>query len=71
MFAKVPRYKKVELEYYDELGIKHTRLFKGLPAHVTQHEVDHLNGVLFVDRVKDTKTYMKFNEYKSLIQSRG
>ena len=71
MFAKVPRYKKVELKYLDEKTQEHTEVFEGLPAHEIHHEVDHLNGVLFVDRVKDTKTYMKFNEYKSLIQSRG
>ncbi len=64
LFAKVPRYKKIEVEYLDELGKKHTKEFQGLQAHVIQHEVDHLNGILFVDKVKDTKTYMTYSEYK-------
>lgn len=64
LFAKVPRYKKIELEYTDDQGKKHKQIFDGLPAHVIQHEVDHLNGVLFVDRVKDTTTYMTYSEYK-------
>lgn len=66
LFAKVPRYKKIELEYQDETGKKHSREFKGLRAHVIQHEVDHLNGALFVDKVKDTKTFMTYAEYRKL-----
>lgn len=66
LFAKVPRYKKIELAYTDENAVKHTKEFSGLAAHVIQHEVDHINGVLFVDRVKDTKTYMSYGEYKKM-----
>lgn len=69
LFAKVPRYKKIELEYLDEQGKQHKQTFTGLPAHVIQHEVDHLNGVLFVDRVKDSKTYMTYQEYKKARRS--
>ncbi len=68
LFAKVPRYKKIELEYFDEMAKKHTAVFEGLPAHVIQHEVDHLNGTLFVDKVKDTSTYMTYSEYKKMKQ---
>jgi len=66
LFAKVPRYKKIQLEYCDEKANFHSETFKGLQAHVIQHEVDHLNGVLFVDRVSDTKTYMTHKEYKRM-----
>jgi hypothetical protein len=38
-------------------------------AHTIQHEVDHLNGVLFVDRVEDTKTYMLVDEFKKYVSS--
>lgn len=70
LFAKVPRYKKIQLEYLDETGKKHSREFTGLRAHVIQHEVDHLNGILFVDRVKDTKTYMTYAEYQKFVRSK-
>ncbi len=66
LFAKVSRYKKIELEYFDENATKQTKEFSGLVAHVIQHEVDHLNGILFVDKVKDTKTYMTYDEYKKM-----
>jgi peptide deformylase len=67
LFAKVPRHNSVELVYLDEKGVRHKKFFNGLPAQVIQHEVDHLNGILFVDRVKDTKTYMTLKEYKKRI----
>ena len=66
LFTKVPRYKKIELEYYDQNAQKYTQIFKGLPAHVIQHEVDHLNGILFVDKVKDTRTFMTYGEYRKM-----
>ena len=67
LFAKVPRYKKVKLAWYDEHGKHHEKAFEGFAAHVIQHETDHLNGVLFVDRVRDTKTYMMASEYRKRI----
>lgn len=64
LFAKVPRYTKISLKFTDQQGIQHHKTFQGLQAHVIQHEVDHLNGILFVDNVKDTSTYMTYSEYK-------
>jgi peptide deformylase len=69
LFAQVPRYKKVQLKYYDEKGKILVKVFDGLAAHVIQHETDHLNGVLFVDRVKDSKTYITLAEYKKMLKS--
>lgn len=71
LFAKVPRYKKLELNYYDENGKRQIKIFEGLKAHVIQHEVDHLNGVLFVDRVKDRSTYMTKKEYLKMIKKQS
>ncbi len=64
LFAKVPRYKKIKLSYFDQKGIKKEQILDGLKAHVVQHEVDHLNGILFVDKVKNPKTFMTYKEYK-------
>lgn len=67
LFAKTPRYKKVEVEYFDQSGKKRKKIFEGLQAQVMQHEIDHLNGILFVDHVKDTTTYMTMKEYKKMV----
>jgi peptide deformylase len=68
VFAKAERYEKVRVKFMDEKGREHEEDFEGLLAHVLQHETDHLNGVLFVDRVKDSKTFVSESEYKKLIK---
>lgn len=69
LYAKVPRYKKVKLEYTDESGGKRSHIFEGLIAQVIQHEVDHLNGILFVDRVRDSKSFVTYNQYRKLLKN--
>jgi len=49
---KVSRPERIEVEYQDFLGQKHTGTFEGLTAHVFQHELDHLNGICYTDRAK-------------------
>lgn len=62
LFAKVKRPASVEVTAKDEKGEKFTLKADGLLARVIQHEVDHLNGVIFLDKA-DTKTCMSKNEY--------
>jgi len=68
LFAKVPRYKQVRVKFYDEHGIMREETYEGLRAQIVQHETDHLNGMLFVDRVEDTKTFMTHHEYMTRIK---
>jgi peptide deformylase len=49
----VERYKKIKVKYIDREGNKINRRFTGLNARVVQHEVDHLDGVLFIDKIAD------------------
>lgn len=53
MYGKVARYPKVKFKYYDQDGKEFTKTAKGFFAKVIQHEVDHLNGKLYVDYIKD------------------
>ncbi len=48
----VPRAEAVEVDFQDTAGKKHRLVCKGWFARVIQHEVDHLNGVLFIDRME-------------------
>ncbi|WP_161979124.1 peptide deformylase [Streptococcus sp. S784/96/1] len=47
----VPRHARITVEYFDKNGEKHKVKFKGYNAIVVQHEIDHLNGVMFYDRI--------------------
>ncbi|QTA38412.1 peptide deformylase [Thermosipho ferrireducens] len=51
IFADVRRYKWVKLRYQDENGSYHEELFEGYAARIIQHETDHLDGILFIDRL--------------------
>ena len=51
--GKVERYKDIELTYYDENGKQITRQLHGFFARLVQHECDHLDGIVFLDRVKE------------------
>lgn len=68
LYAKVPRYKSIKLKYQNMKGQSFHEKFEDLTAQVLQHEVDHLNGVLFVDRVQDTKSYVTHSEYLKLLK---
>lgn len=72
LFGKALRYKKIDASWLDENGEMHQEQLDGFVAHVFQHETDHLNGILFVDRVRDSKTFMLADEYrKRIVQKKG
>ncbi|MFC5196091.1 peptide deformylase [Bizionia hallyeonensis] len=45
----------ITIEFYDENFEKHTRTYDGLVARVIQHEYDHIEGVLFTDKLSSLK----------------
>lgn len=47
----VPRYERIKIKAYDVEGNELNLRFKGFAAIVMQHELDHLNGILFYDRI--------------------
>ena len=49
------RQQKITLSYLDENFNPHTETFEGLAARVVQHEYDHLEGVLFTDKISSLK----------------
>lgn len=56
--ANLKRYERVKLSWQSEKGVRHEKTFRGIEAVCIQHEVDHLNGVLFIDRVSSLKRDM-------------
>ena len=61
--ARVPRARSVVVEYFDEEGKKVKEKASGLMARIFQHEVDHLDGITFTDRIEDMKTLMTVEEF--------
>lgn len=55
-YGKVKRFARVKMKALDRYGNKVMLEASGYLARVIQHETDHLNGILFIDRAKDTYT---------------
>lgn len=51
-FGLVKRAEKITVQYFDETGRKFTRGFAKFFARVIQHELDHLDGTLFIDKAE-------------------
>ena len=65
----VPRYQAIKVEYTSGEGQLHRRELKDFVARIFQHELDHLNGIVFVDRLESTLDLFTEQEYLRLIGS--
>jgi peptide deformylase len=59
----VPRHVAVRVRYLDREGVPREEVRRGLTAGTFQHEVDHLDGVLFLDRVQDPATFSTWDQF--------
>ena len=62
--GRVPRNDRVRLEAQDLEGRAYTEELEGFAARVCQHEYDHLDGLIFFDRMRDFSTLCFGEEYR-------
>lgn len=62
LMGHVPRAMEIEYYGFDIEGNPVTKKAAGLEARILQHEIDHLNGYLFLDRMEDTSTLTTLSE---------
>ena len=62
--GKVRRYNSINVTYYTKDAKKITENIKGLESIVYQHEIDHLDGYLFTDKVEDNSTLVTYENYQ-------
>lgn len=55
IYGKVPRYNKIRIKAIDQDGNEVRFKAEGFLARVIQHEIDHTNGIVFIDHIKDKK----------------
>lgn len=65
--GNVPRYQAIELEFIDRFGKLQKMEMTDFVARIVQHEYDHLNGIVFVDRVESTKDLITEKEYQKIV----
>lgn len=68
--ADVNRHSKLVLRYFDENWQEHTHEFEGMAARIIQHEYDHIEGILFTDRIHPLKRTMLKSRLNGISQGR-
>ena len=63
----VPRYQKIEVEYIDRKGNLVNQQLTDFVARIFQHEYDHFEGLVFLDRVESTFDIVTEQEYQNLM----
>lgn len=62
IYGLVPRASKVRVRAIDEQGREVRMKAQGFLARVLQHEIDHTNGILFIDHIKDQDVFFNLTE---------
>lgn len=65
-YGEVERPLQVRVKYLDYNGKQQEQMFEGLGSHCVQHEIDHLNGVLFIDHLSTLKRNMILKRMRKL-----
>lgn len=68
--ARIPRYTAVTVSFITRQGKKVKKTFKGFLARIFQHELDHLEGTVILDRVESNKEIITEKEFQRLAKSR-
>ncbi|MCA3244272.1 MAG: peptide deformylase [Alphaproteobacteria bacterium] len=66
LWAEVERATEVTVRYLDQDGAVHEATASGLRAVVLQHEIDHLNGVLFIDKLTASRKALALPKWQKL-----
>ena len=65
-YAEVERSRMIDVEWFNEDGKKIRKKISGLLSICIQHEIDHLNGILFIDHLSKLKRKLVFDKLKKL-----
>lgn len=68
-FNRIKRAEKVDIEYQNIDGIKKYLHLEGIEAVEVQHEMDHLNGILFIDHLPKVKLKMFNEKYAKIVKA--
>ena len=66
----VKRHLEIRMQYYDENFEFHDEVFKGTPAVIIQHEYDHTDGILFIDRISPLRKRLIRSKLRAIEEGR-
>lgn len=66
----IPRCYKIEVEYTTRTGERISKTYRDFVARIFQHEYDHLEGIMFVDRLESSKDIISEKEYQKMMKKK-
>ncbi len=66
--GNVPRFKEIEVEYTDRDGVKKKKTLKTFLARIFQHEYDHLEGKVYLERLESTQDIITEKEFQKMVK---
>ena len=69
--AKVPRFARIKVSYINAEGELAVQVLEGFVARIFQHEYDHLDGLVYLDRVECNRDIISEVEFVKLMKARG
>jgi peptide deformylase len=69
-YEEIKRFENIKLQYQDRNGNSHVINANGLLSIAIQHEIDHLNGILFIDKLSYSRRKKFEKEYKRMLKDR-
>lgn len=66
----VQRHEKVRLNWLDEDFVEHEQIFEGFLARIIQHEYDHLDGMLYIDRISPIRKQLIRNKLNAIVRGK-
>ena len=64
----ISRPTQIDVKYQDFNGEEHTKTFNGISARIFQHELDHLNGIVYTSRTKPLALQMSLRKRDKLVK---
>ena len=66
----IDRKQNVTIAYFDENWVEHEETFSGLAARIIQHEYDHIEGILFTDKISSLKKRLIQKKLKNILEGK-
>lgn len=69
--GNVPRFKEIEVEFTAKDGVRKKKTLKTFLARIFQHEYDHLEGEVYLERLESTKDIITEKEFQKMVKKDG
>ncbi|MDR2099693.1 MAG: peptide deformylase [Campylobacteraceae bacterium] len=71
VYEDIERFKKIKVKFFDRFSVEHTEVYEDFMAVALQHEIDHLRGHIFIERLSYLKRKKFEKEWKKQLKEKA